>query len=724
MLKKLLIILLAYPYIFVDATNIDSLLRVAEKNRKASSWNQVALYYEDIGDTIQLRTYAQKAYNLAVEENDPEEKGKALFRQSTYYEYMGDVNTALEKSILALAFSRESGNMDLITEAIHNTGYYYNEKGLYDQAIEAYREAIITLPYTPEKESNIARIFVNISSSFLLKGIPDSSIHYNQKAFDAALKAKDTIVMINVTDQLGILNAKKHQYKKALPYYEETLRLSILKKDIPSVSNAYINIAILYTNWGNLDFAMDFARKAEQSAKDCGDLLTYAKMLSLAGLVFLHAEHYVEAVKAAKKSSSLSQDISFHYYNALEVLATSYCRLGKVDSSEIYLSKMETYMESGHHVKTSRFYGVKGHVLTLQGKYKEAIPFLEKSIKLRESIDKHSEKESINQYRILSEAYQKGSKDYQKALYYKQLQCNLVDSIHKKEHSDALAEFSIKYETAEKELEVTRLKLEEEKLLRTRTLIITGLVILAVLLLIAWLYVLFLRWKKKSETVEWEKKVEAKDAKYNTTIVEMEKKQLQSYLEGLEAERTRLAKEMHDHVSNGLLALGIKMESAGVPDEFIAMAHDLHSQVRDISHALMPPVFQYASLSEIIDEYIREQNKLDGPCFQFYLSPEEGWEDLPHQTALDLYRIVQEACSNALKHACAKNVTISLTRKEDQIELSVADDGRGMQSPATTGGIGMRIINERVTNQKGKVIIDSKPGKGTSIHAFITLECS
>jgi len=332
---------------------------------------------------------------------------------------------------------------------------------------------------------------------------------------------------------------------------------------------------------------------------------------------------------------------------------------------------------------------------------------LEKAVELQQTTDKHTQKESVKLYQLLSEAWQKGYRNYEKALYYKQLQLNLTDSIQRKEHSEAMAEFNVKYHSAEKELEISRLKLQREELLRTRALIITSLVILATLVLVAWLYVLFLRWKRKAE---------------------MEKKRLQSYLEGLESERSRLAKEIHDHVSNGLLALEIKMQSSGVSAELTDMAHTLQKQVREISHALIPPVFQYASLPEIIDDYVREQNRTEGPCFQFYLLPEEGWENLPHQTSLDLYRIVQEASSNAIKHACAKNITISLSRNENLTELSITDDGQGfncvegcaVQIADVTKGIGLQTIHERAANQNGALSIESSPGKGTVIQLRMT----
>lgn len=194
-----------------------------------------------------------------------------------------------------------------------------------------------------------------------------------------------------------------------------------------------------------------------------------------------------------------------------------------------------------------------------------------------------------------------------------------------------------------------------------------------------------------------------------------------SYLEGIEAERTRLAREIHDSLANELLALQMKVQSSEVSqDELVTILKNLQGLVRNISHALMPPVFQHSSLPEIINDYVRIQNEQNEPVFEFYFSPQTGWKNLPHRMALNLYRIMQEACGNALKHARAKSIIISMIRKVNHIELSVSDNGTGFPDHAkNNSGIGLQILGKRVTEQKGKLDIISKSGKGTYIRVIM-----
>ena len=300
-------------------------------------------------------------------------------------------------------------------------------------------------------------------------------------------------------------------------------------------------------------------------------------------------------------------------------------------------------------------------------------------------------------YELLSQIHEE-RKEYGEALKYERLRTEAKFKIYNNTRHQIVKNLQTRYEVEKKDEDIRHLTEENRYRANINRLYLGMLVLIA---LVCIFVILWFRGKRKADA-----------GKLQIT-------KLQSYLEGLESERSRLAKELHDHVSNGLLALNYQMQSSGVPVELAAMAEKLHGQVREISHTLIPPVFLHASLPEIIDEYVREQNRLEGPCFQFYLDPEEGWENLPHPTALDLYRIVQEACGNAIKHARAKNVVISLSREEKQTILSITDDGAGFQTEEVTKGIGLQTINERAASQNGTLTIESTPGKGSAIQLRI-----
>jgi signal transduction histidine kinase len=95
--------------------------------------------------------------------------------------------------------------------------------------------------------------------------------------------------------------------------------------------------------------------------------------------------------------------------------------------------------------------------------------------------------------------------------------------------------------------------------------------------------------------------------------------------------------------------------------------------------------------------------------------------DLSRGSALCLYRIVQEALGNAAKHARAKRITVALTRSNDQVTLTVADDGVGFDRSrlGTIGGLGLVTMRERAGQLNGKFDFETAPERGTVIKVDI-----
>ena len=97
---------------------------------------------------------------------------------------------------------------------------------------------------------------------------------------------------------------------------------------------------------------------------------------------------------------------------------------------------------------------------------------------------------------------------------------------------------------------------------------------------------------------------------------------IKSYLEGLESERFRLSKELHDNVSNGLLSLEMQLKTGKYSlEEAYVLIEQLRSQVRGISHELSPPVFVAVTLPEIIEDYVQLQNQITNIHFQAVIKP-------------------------------------------------------------------------------------------------------
>ena len=171
------------------------------------------------------------------------------------------------------------------------------------------------------------------------------------------------------------------------------------------------------------------------------------------------------------------------------------------------------------------------------------------------------------------------------------------------------------------------------------------------------------------------------------------------FLEGQESERARLARELHDNVSNQLLAVEMKLNSDGLTTQTMQLLNESREQVRRVSHELLPPEFEHIKIHQAMADYASGQDGLNHCQVTFMATPDDAqWSAVPAKTALEVYRIMQEAVANAQRHAGATLIAIGLHLENDGIlTLTVSDDGLGDEGKTSPTGIGQQTMRQRAT---------------------------
>ena len=184
-----------------------------------------------------------------------------------------------------------------------------------------------------------------------------------------------------------------------------------------------------------------------------------------------------------------------------------------------------------------------------------------------------------------------------------------------------------------------------------------------------------------------------------------EQRMEERYIEGLENERNRLAKELHDGVSNQLLAIEMKLEQDGLTPQTMQLISESREQVRRVSHELIPPEFEHATLDEVVRSYAASLNGVRHCEVSYQSTPKNAdWTQIPPTEAHEIYRIIQEVTGNAFKHAKATSVTIGLHIDEDHgITLTISDNGTETIDKGKDSGIGMQTIGQRASAIGGHV---------------------
>jgi two-component system NarL family sensor kinase len=189
-----------------------------------------------------------------------------------------------------------------------------------------------------------------------------------------------------------------------------------------------------------------------------------------------------------------------------------------------------------------------------------------------------------------------------------------------------------------------------------------------------------------------------------------------------ERERRRVAKELHDSVGQGLVALKMAIQAATSTCEDIcessrqslnqATEHcgQLVREVRSICHGLYPPTLESLGLVGVLDQL---RSSIDAAGLSPELHIDESLQNgrFSNDVEIALFRIAQEATSNVLRHAQADSIRILLRWRGDYLILWVADDGKGFDTTGDIEGLGIRTMRERIEALDGSLRITSRPGR-------------
>jgi signal transduction histidine kinase len=211
---------------------------------------------------------------------------------------------------------------------------------------------------------------------------------------------------------------------------------------------------------------------------------------------------------------------------------------------------------------------------------------------------------------------------------------------------------------------------------------------------------------------------------------------LSAVTRGQEIERARLARELHDGPVQDLIALGQRAEMAqrwverGQSDRAHAALTELRqterdtvSELRRIISALRPIYLEDLGFVPALEMLVRQHADLTDA--KLHLERHEPICRLPSEIELAAYRVVQEALRNAIRHAQAEHITVHVQCRPDMLQLTVTDDGVGFVFPdqpqdLTGGGhFGLLGMQERIAQLGGTFQIDTAPGRGTRVTAFL-----
>ena len=197
-------------------------------------------------------------------------------------------------------------------------------------------------------------------------------------------------------------------------------------------------------------------------------------------------------------------------------------------------------------------------------------------------------------------------------------------------------------------------------------------------------------------------------------------------------ERHRLARDLHDSVTQSLFSMSLLAQvlptlAETQPDEakrsleeLRRLAKEALAEMRALLFQLRPVALEEEGLVEALRKHIESLQRRDGPALSFTTAADAG--RLPLSIEEALFRVASEAVGNALKHARATRIAVTLATERGVTTLTVRDDGRGFDPQghqAEPGHLGLPGMRERVASIGGRLAIESAPGAGTAVHVQV-----
>jgi len=406
-------------------------------------------------------------------------------------------------------------------------------------------------------------------------------------------------------------------------------------------------------------------------------------------------ESYEQGIVPFKKINYIA-GIAITHIN----LGDEYLRLGN------YKKSRENYQSSFELNKSIKNPSIEGNVkaglgrLELEkGNYDTAKAYLLEAEQLGMGMNDLELLKGIYNY---LEGFSMATHDYKNARIYHDKYTASSDSLLSQEVTQKITEFQVKYETAQKDKELSENK---SQLFRQRTWFIGLIASFLVLAVLAYLF--YNRYRLRQKQI------------LDEALIREQQLGLNAVIEAQETERKRIAKDLHDGIAQELVVLKLGFEQFRDNEHsekyngLMSSLDDACTEVRNISHVMSPPILENKGLPGSLEMLLRNSLGMTGISHQFENLGVN--QRLDEKIEIGIYRIAQELINNIIKHAKASNVIVQLQKMGTQLILRIEDNGEGydFESAKYKGSMGLLNILSRVRILNGSFVAEPGDSKGT-----------
>ncbi|ULB34698.1 MULTISPECIES: sensor histidine kinase [Proteiniphilum] len=506
---------------------------------------------------------------------------------------------------------------------------------------------------------------------------------------------------------LGTIELRKGNYLSAIELYINAMRLFDTVKDTKILPRTLNNLSTLYSFLKDDKKSEEYARACYAMAKKNRDeyLLSVSSTTLAASLINQRKYDEVPQMLEEAKAIALKRK-DYYILDLVHLNYGGYYRYYKNDygqsvkhllsASAFADSLSNEYEQMRVSINLSEAYFSNNQLMESRNEVQKALAWAEK----------FQTGDIVQRALWLLSKIEEQNDSFATAYNYLDLSYSMRDSILNENNRQHLNLLEATFQNEKKEMKINSLQKDQKNY--------QIIVLLIVISLLSMILLLHLR----------NKNTKAKKQLADNKVIQLEQeKQLvatQSVLEGETAERTRLARDLHDGLGGMLSAVKLNLfdmkkdviieeEDVFRFNKVLEMLDKSMRELRRVAHNMMPESLSRYGLNIALSDFC---DSLPNVKFHRFGNNER----LNQKLEIIVYRTVHELVNNALKHAEATEINVQLLQEEDRVSVTVQDNGKGFDPTVKTDGIGLISIQNRVTSFNGTMNICSKTGEGTEVN--------
>ena len=553
-------------------------------------------------------------------------------------------------------------------------------------------------------------LYRNLGITYYMFSKFDSASMFYEKAMQCAISANNLNLQALINSAIGNLYNMKGEYQTALKYYLKALPVFEKLGNKQRIRILLGNTGTLYLGLNNFAQAEKYFLKSKKIAEEINDLEGLGQAYEGLCRIYIDKEQYGKAIEYGKQAIETFHSTGNKLFeaNSMQSLAMAYYNGPKdYDKAEMLaLKALDINNEIGLPGHIAGALNMLSNIAFHKKQYEKCKQYAIKGF------NTDSTDSNINS-NLMANLVRSGIwlGDKKMANEYFDKYRDIIDIRGTKEFQNTLTEMEVKYETEKKQIKIEALEKEKKLFL---LLTISGASVL--ILLITALFLVYKNIKNQKRIVEEEMKNLEQKQKLVAT---------QAVLDGETAERSRLAKDLHDSLGGMLAVVKLNLQDAkkltvldsGEVNSFnkaLDLLDNSIKELRRVAHHMMPESLMRYGLKVALSDFCESISVAKFQHFGLDSRIENKLEVL-------LYRSAHELVHNALKHAEATQINVQLIQESDRISLTVHDNGKGFDAKKEFMGMGLKNIKQRVEIYNGIIDVYSEKNKGTEVNLSFQL---